>query len=115
VDTVNSTPAPASALEQCRTGDANALAAKVRALVQEDRPDGGIGAYDRLVDVPWLPSMSDEQSAVFEWAYVFGIAYGIARGEDPYEPISSVSARAFEAARPVHRDFTGGRLDGATA
>lgn len=80
-----------------------ALTAKVTSVLTED--DGG-RAYDQFLRPAWMAGMSDRAHAVAAWAYTYGIAYGIARGEDPYEPVSSVAARAYAAAIAAHREFT---------
>jgi hypothetical protein len=37
-----------------------------------------------------------------DWGFTFGLAYGIARAEDPFEPNASVCERALEAARAAY-------------
>ena len=40
-----------------------------------------------------------------DWGMTFGLAYGIARGEDPYESNESVAQRALDAARMVWKGW----------
>lgn len=42
-----------------------------------------------------------------DWSVLFGLAYGIARGEDPYESNSSVARRAAEATRIAWQRWNG--------
>jgi hypothetical protein len=42
-----------------------------------------------------------------DWGFVFGFAYGIARGEDTYEPEASVLDRAEAAARDAYARWAG--------
>jgi hypothetical protein len=105
VSTENSTPAPVAA--QCRTGDASALTDKVQSLVDEAGPDvGGLDGHAWLHEPSWMNDLTDREANIAAWGWVYGIAYGIARGEDPYERPSAVVARAYEAAVPVYRDYT---------
>lgn len=66
--------------------------------------DHGFGVSDLFHAVARYPRHGDNGLTNFEmdcrgWGLAFGIAYGIARGEDPFEPEESVSARAMTAAR----------------
>jgi hypothetical protein len=54
--------------------------------------DGGISP-----DTQWELDLRD-------WGVVYGLAVGIARCEEPFESIQSVTARALEAARVVYAD-----------
>jgi hypothetical protein len=42
-----------------------------------------------------------------DWRMAFGVAYGIARGEDPYESQVSVCRRALDAARDAFTRWAG--------
>ena len=42
-----------------------------------------------------------------DWGFTYGVAYGIARGEDPYEPEELVRDRAIEAARLAWQRWAG--------
>lgn len=41
-----------------------------------------------------------------DWGFVFGVTYGIARGEEPYESDDSVCERAMMAAREAFARFS---------
>lgn len=72
--------------------------------VGDDTPLEAAGTY------PARPA--DECLTPFEldcrdWGFVFGIAYGIARGDDPWEPDEEVLARAHAAAREAFQRWGG--------
>lgn len=48
----------------------------------------------------------DHELDAADWGMVIGLAYGIARGEDPYETERSVTIRAEEAAREALTRWT---------
>lgn len=51
---------------------------------------------------------SDFEDSLRVWGCVYGIAFGLARTEEPCESAESVANRAFEAAWPVFTEYTGG-------
>jgi hypothetical protein len=78
------------------------LEEKVRALVMGDE-----GPYEHCLErLPW----DTTDYALVNWGLVYGIAFGLARTEEPCEPVTSVAARAKEAAWPVFVEFNGGPL-----
>jgi hypothetical protein len=52
------------------------------------------------------PGLTDFEADCRDWGFVFGLAYGIARGEEPYESDDSVCERAMTAAREVFSRFS---------
>jgi hypothetical protein len=58
--------------------------------------------YPRAVD----PGLTDFEADCRDWGFVFGLAYGIARGEEPYESDQSVCERAMTASREVFSRFS---------
>jgi hypothetical protein len=84
------------------------LTEKIYAVLQEehsfdDGPLAGAGRY---------PHAGGECLTAFEldcrdWGFVYGLAYGIARGEDPHEQDSSVCERASTAARDAYTKWGG--------
>lgn len=76
-----------------------------RILSAEPAPRSSLDALGALHARPYVPD--DGQLTPFEldlrsWGLTVGIAYGIARGEDPYESDEDVARRALEAARAAY-------------
>jgi hypothetical protein len=78
----------------------------VAAIVRAEPVNGGKCGFEFLEDhAPDRPprdatdvELCDHDSHNRDWGFVYGVALGIARGQDPYESSESVAARAFEAA-----------------
>jgi len=98
------------------------LATTVRAIAFEETPTGHKWAYEHLTSQPGEP-LSDRGRDLREWGYLYGLAYGIARGENPYEPNAEAAERAYQAAIGVFNDpvlrnvgfvkaFESGQLEG---
>lgn len=78
------------------------LESRVNAAVHDDR--GG----NRISPPP--PSASfgrDEDGPIQDWGFIFGVAYAIARGEDPYESSDDVGKRARAVALPIYAKYVG--------
>jgi hypothetical protein len=73
------------------------LEQKLEAAFESDTPIGFQWAYEWAHKIPGLP-LSELQCDLRDWGLYFGVAYGIARSEDPYEPNGRVAARAYDAA-----------------
>jgi hypothetical protein len=58
---------------------------------------------------PWTTgkNLSEFESECRDWGFVYGLAYGMARGEDPYESTGSVSIRAMGAAIEAFKRWGG--------
>jgi len=52
------------------------------------------------------PGLTQFEMDCRDWGFTFGVAYGIARGEEPYESDDSVCERAMTAAREVFTRFS---------
>jgi len=57
-------------------------------------------------------SLTDLEHELRNWGMFYGVAFGLARTEEPCEPADSVAERAFEAAKLAFEGFHGGRLWG---
>lgn len=86
------------------------LSTKVRAIVFEETPIGHKWAYERVISEPPAQDLNQREEDLREWGYVYGLAYGIARGEDPYEANQDVAERAYQAAMGVFHDPTFSQL-----
>jgi hypothetical protein len=79
---------------------------KIRAILNED-----VGPIDFCHGgVPGGTSdgrFSEFELDCLDWGVMYGIAFAIARAEDPFEGMASVASRALEAARPVCAEFAG--------
>ena len=73
------------------------LRAKVHAVLWEETPMGSTWAWEHLVSRPDRDPADSEYVARL-WGYVFGLAYGIARGENPYESNEGCASRAYMVA-----------------
>ena len=51
--------------------------------------------------------MSDLELDFGDWGFTYGVAWAVARAQDPQEPDESVAARALAAARQVFRLYCG--------
>lgn len=85
------------------------LEEKVRAIImQDDNGDGPTGTVANQPDWHRYFEVSDFEADMRAWGCVYGIAFGLARSEEPCEPIESVSRRAYEAAWPAYVAYAGG-------
>lgn len=50
---------------------------------------------------------SELEQDLANWGLTFGMAYGIARGEDPYEDAQRVGERSLQAATEAYKRFCG--------
>lgn len=87
------------------------LKAKVRATLWEETPMGATWAWERLVSRPER-DVGDLEYVSRLWGYVFGMAYGIARGENPYESNEDCSTRAYLAAYDLFANEGDDLIDG---
>jgi hypothetical protein len=76
------------------------LQEKLEATFVSDTPIGFEWAREYASKVPGVP-MEHADLDLRDWGFYYGVAYGIARGEDPYEPNGSAAKRAFDAALEV--------------
>jgi hypothetical protein len=59
--------------------------------------------------------LSEFELDCHDWGFVFGLAYGLARSEDPDGPEADVSSRALSAAREAFTKWGGDDIFTATA
>jgi hypothetical protein len=76
------------------------LREKLEATFESDTPPGFEWAREYAHRVPGVP-MEEADLDLRDWGFYYGVAYGIARGEDPYEDNGSAAKRAFDAALEV--------------
>jgi hypothetical protein len=77
------------------------LAERVCSLIMPD-----LGPGDWVANHPALPEgthLSGDELDIRDWGMIYGLAFGIARGEDAYEAVSSVGDRALRAAEAAFR------------
>lgn len=87
------------------------LQEKVRAFVmQDDTGDGPFGTVGRRPGVHGFWA-TDFAHAMRAWGCIYGMAFGLARNEEPCESTESVAQRAYDAAWPVFVEFNGGSFD----
>jgi hypothetical protein len=65
-------------------------------------PVQAMSVYPRALE----PGLTAFETDCRDWGFTFGVAYGIARGEDPYESDDRVCERALTAAREVFSRFS---------
>ena len=80
------------------------LTEKVRSIAWEETPDGHEWVHDHKMARPETRALSDDEAMACEWGFLIGLAYGIAREEEPSEPNDAAAARAREAADAVFMD-----------
>ncbi len=85
---------------------------KVRAIIitSDDTGEGPVATAGNQPAVHGFFA-TDCEAAMRAWGCVYGIAFGLARSEEPCESIESVAERAHEAAWPVFVEFNAGKLD----
>ena len=69
-------------------------------------------AHDKMLsplaaDAEEASRMSDLELDFGDWGFTYGVAWAVARAQDPQEPDESVAARALAAARQVFRLYCG--------
>ncbi|MGI8946304.1 MAG: hypothetical protein ACR2GL_08720, partial [Thermoleophilaceae bacterium] len=77
------------------------LQEKVRAIIRHD--DTGQGPISAAGRQPCRHDYlaTDLEAGMRAWGCIYGIAFGLARSEEPCESIESVADRAYEAAWPA--------------
>ena len=74
----------------------------------------GVEAMETCWDYPsravHTRDLTDFEDHLQDWGTIYGMAYVLARMEDPFESSESVAKRAFEAAKHVFEDYVGERL-----
>jgi hypothetical protein len=86
---------------------------KLLAHVRTETPTGFRDFLDFLHSRPVLPageSLGEFEYDLVDWGSLYGVAYGIARGEDPWESNADVAERAFDAAWAVWDSWAGGEF-----
>jgi hypothetical protein len=79
------------------------LADKIYELIAAD--DGGfLSAIARALDAPGR-ELNEFERDVRDWSAAWGVAFGIARAEDPFEPFDSVLNRATEATKAAWKRY----------
>lgn len=78
------------------------LEQRLRSLVR-----GGESGTEGLFDAPVSVPNGEAVARALDWGWIYGLAFGIARAEDPFEPINKVEKRANAAARPVYTEYVG--------
>lgn len=83
------------------------LGEKVRAILMQD--DTGKGPISRCGERPaWVGErlpLTETEMDLRDWGCVYGIAFGLARSEEPCEPLEQVAERALDAAWLAYRDW----------
>jgi hypothetical protein len=76
----------------------NAIADKISAILDlDDTGRGFIGVASRR---PQVKHFSAWELDLIDWGAIYGLAFGIARAENPWESVESVAERALAAAWP---------------
>lgn len=78
------------------------LHSRVRGALDDDQGTEGLFGNPASAAV-----RDDAEANIQAWGYVYGLAYAIAKAEDPYEPASEVAARARAAALPIYAGYVG--------
>ena len=79
-------------------------AERLRSLISQD--DGG-GSLDGLEKGSAPGGLTDFESSIETWGFVYGLAYALTRLEDPFESPASVADRAHSAARVEFLAYNG--------
>jgi hypothetical protein len=82
------------------------LAEKVYAIIGYEAASGHSMPIECVWKVPVRPHAKGSEN-YGDWAFAFGVACGIARGEDPFESMESVIERAEPAARDAFLRYSG--------
>lgn len=88
-------------------GDATVatISERIRALLSlDDMGEGPVGVCGKH---PRGIHLSEFERDLMEWGLVYGMAFAMARSEDPWETIESVAARAFMPALAAYTDWSG--------
>ncbi len=81
------------------------LAQKVRAvLARDDTGEGPVALVEKKLGPGPHP---DRDLDIGAWGVTYGIAFGVARTENPFESDEEVGKRAMEAAWPLFIEFNG--------
>lgn len=81
------------------------LEQKLRAVMSID--DTGGGPLGRAGEKLGEGASTDRDLDLLTWGAYYGIAFGIARDEEPFEPHEAVAARALHAAWPIYLEHSG--------
>lgn len=78
---------------------------KVRAILRLD--DTGRGFGSTAEQRPKVEHLNDWERSLVDWGAVYGLAFGVARAENPFEAHEDVAERALDAAWPVYLEWSG--------
>jgi hypothetical protein len=81
------------------------LEEKVRAVVSPD--DTGAGPLGRMESKLGAGPFTDRDLDLSHWGVYYGLAFAIARAEDPFEPMANVAQRALDVAWPLYLERSG--------
>ena len=84
--------------------DAANILGRIRTLLHQDDADGALEALDKH---PRGEHLSGFERDLREWGFVYGMAFAIARMEDPWEPTDQVAERALLPAWAAFVDWSG--------
>ena len=87
---------------------AMSLEEKLRSILMADDtgkgPIGQCGAWPRWAEDIYL---TETEADLRDWGLVYGMAFAIAREQDPWESVESVAKRALEPAQRAYRQWGG--------
>ncbi len=89
------------------------LIEKVQAVLTAIAPSGQVDPMQAVAIYPTTGNggeLSDFEMDCRDWGFAFGVAYAIARSEDPFESNHSVCERAIVAAREAFSRASGARI-----
>ena len=87
------------------------LTDKVSSVLSQDPPKGEDSALDGLRVYPrHSDGLSEFEFDCRDWGFVFGVAYGVARSENPFEPNDELIERALLAARDAYARWGGAKI-----
>lgn len=78
---------------------------KVRAILRLEDTGRGFGSVAE--QRPKVEHLSTWERDLVDWGAVYGLAFGIARAEDPFEAHEDVADRALAAAWPAYLEWSG--------
>ena len=93
-----------AATQPSGVSDAAYITERLRALLHLDDTDGVMEVLEKY---PRGVELSEFERDLRDWGFVFGMAFAMARGEDPWETNQSVAERALMPAFAAYSDWSG--------
>ena len=91
------------------SGQTARLAERVDLLVEPSAALRNATAQGRMMSIlgPRAAALSDRELGLMDWGFAFGVAWAVARTQDPVAPEAAIALRALDVTRAVFTAYRG--------